>query len=135
MKTVKMRSSIMASVAALLFSFSALQKGSITDITKPYLGTYECERADLGSGDLLARFDDLRLELKDKGEYVLYYKEKGAKIKKINGKYHYDEQSKTISLYLPNSRHIHREFPLSKGVLTITVPYGEKTLRLTFAQK
>ena len=130
-----MRSSVLAGVSALLFSVSSIKTGELTDITKPYLGIYECTQANLNEENLLERFDDLKLELKDKGEYLLYYKEKGGKRKKMKGKYHYDKDKETVILQLPYTRIIHREFPLEKGILVVSVPYGGKTLRLEFTQK
>lgn len=135
MKRVKIRSSLLVGFAALLFSFSSVQKGDLTDIAKPYLGIYDCTDAKLGDEDLLARFDDLKLELKNKGEYVLYYKEKGGKTKRVKGKYRYDKEKETLTLHLPNSAFIHRAFPLKKGQLTVSVTYGDKILILQFEQK
>ena len=137
MKKYKLRSSFLAGVAALLLSFSAFgaQKGELTDIAKPYLGVYECTQAQLSNRDLSKRFDDVKLELQDKGEYTFYYKEKGSKTKKVKGKYRYDDKRETLVFYLPNGSFIHREFPLKKGVLTVSVPYGDKILILQFEQK
>ncbi len=135
MKNVKIRSSVLAGAGLLLFSFSSLKTGELTDIAKPYLGVYDCTQAQWDNEDKLGLFDDLKLELKDKGEYVLYYKEKGEKTKKVKGKYHYDKEKESITLRLPNGPYIRRAFPLKKGVLTITVPYQNKTLHLQFEQK
>ncbi len=135
MKKIKLKSSLFVGAAALLFSFPALQKGELTDIAKPYLGVYDCTEARLSEKDLLERFDDIRLELKAKGEYVLYFKEKGGKVKKVKGKYRYDKDKETLTLHLPNSPFMHRAFPLKKGVLTVSVPYGDKILILQFEQK
>ncbi len=135
MKKFKVKSSLLAGAAALLFSFSALQKGELTDIAKPYLGIYDCTEARLSDKDLLERFDDVKLELKAKGEYVLYFKEKGGKTKRVKGKYHYDREKEIVTLHVPHSRVIRREFPLKKGVLTVSVPYGDKILILQFEQK
>ena len=135
MKKIKLRSSLFVGAAALVFSFPALQKGELTDIAKPYLGVYNCTQAKLSNQDLLERFDDISLELKAKGEYVLYFKEKGEKTKKVKGKYRYDKEKETITLRLPNSSFIYRAFPLQKGVLTVSVPYGDKILILQFEQK
>lgn len=135
MKKLKLKSSLFVGAAALVFSFPAVQKGELTDIAKPYLGVYDCTQAKLSEEDLLERFDDVKLELKDKGGYILYFKEKGGKTKKVKGKYRYDKEKETITLHLPNSPFIHRAFPLKKGVLTVSVPYGDKILILQFEQK
>ena len=77
MKKVKLHSSLLVGAVSLLLAFPGLPKGDLTDIAKPYLGVYECVEANLGEKDLLCGFDGITLELKDKGEFVLYYKEKG----------------------------------------------------------
>ena len=135
MKKLKIKSSLLVGAGVLLFSFSNVKTGELTDIAKPYLGVYDCTQAQWNEEDKLALFDDLKLELKDKGEYVLYYKEKGKKTKKVKGKYRYDKERKSITLCLPNGPCIRRNFPLQKGVLTITVPYKNNTLHLQFEQK
>ena len=135
MKKFKIKSSLLVGVATLLFSFPTAGKSDLTDIAKPYLGVYDCTQAQLNNEDLLASFDDLKLELKGKGEYVLYVKERGNKMKTVKGKYRYDAQSETITLQVADSRIFQRCFPLKKGVLVISVPYGDKTLRLQFTQK
>ena len=135
MKKVKLKSSLCVGLTALLFAFQGAGKTELTDITKPYLGVYDCTQAKLSNQDLLANFDDLKLELKDEGEYVLYVKEKGGKTKKVKGKYHYDSERETITLQVADCRVFQRSFPLKKGVLVISVPYGDKTLQLQFTQK
>ena len=135
MKKIKIRSSLLVGAATLLFSFSTLKTSELTDIAKPYLGVYDCTQAQFGEENLLDTFNDLKLELKGKGEYVLYYKESGKKTKRIKGKYRYDKDSESITLCLPNGPSIRRNFPLQKGVLTITVPYKNNTLHLQFEQK
>ena len=135
MKKLKIKSSLLVGVTALLFAFPTAGKNDLTDIAKPYLGVYDCTQAKLSEKDLLANFDDLKLELKDKGEYVLYVKEKGGKAKKVKGKYQYDKKSETITIQVADSRIFHRAFPLKKGVLVINVPYGDKILQLQFMQK
>ena len=135
MKKLKVKSSLLIGLTALFFAFPTAGKNDLTDIAKPYLGVYDCTQAKLSEKDLLANFDDLKLELKDKGEYVLYVKEKGGKTKKVKGKYQYDNKSETITIQVADSRVFHRAFPLKKGVLVINVPYGDKTLQLQFTQK
>lgn len=137
MKRYTLRSSLLAGAAALFLSFSTLgaQKGELTDIAKPYLGIYECTQAQLNNHDLLESLDGVKLELQDKGEYTFYYKEKGGKTKKVQGKYLYDGKRETLTFYLPDCSFIHREFPLKKGTLTVSVPYGDKMLVLQFEQK
>ncbi len=135
MKRLKIRSSLLVGLVALLFSFPNIQKGELKDIAKPYLGVYECTDAKLSDEDLLTRFDDLKLELKDKGEYVFYWKEKGGKTRKIRGKYRYDKDGETITLHVRDSRILRREFWGGGGKWMVTGTNGVKKLRMQNEKK
>ncbi len=123
---------MLVSIATLLFTFGDMKTGSLTQMTKPYLGTYECQRAYYGSADVLESFSHIKLELKDKENYVLSFCEKDGRKQERTGKYVYDEKSKTLTLYAEKG--IKRAFPLENGVLTVDVPILGKTLYLQFKQ-
>ena len=137
MKTIKLKSSILAGACALLTLFPALSanNGSLKEITKPYLGVYECKNAQLGEQDLLAEFSYLHLELKDGGEFILYCAEKNGNKIKTRGKYAYDEKTQMLTMQFIDGKCFKREFPLKKGKLVVSLPVGEKNLQLVFEQK
>ena len=88
MKTIKLKSSILVMLAALLFSFpwwNTVKTQPLTDINKAYLGTYECKLAQLNEKNLLEDFSYINLELKMEKEYVLYAKTKNGKEKRVEG--------------------------------------------------
>jgi hypothetical protein len=63
-----------AFVGAILLSVTAgawSKDGKLTEITKPYLGTYECERLYVGDDDKIEEFEYVRLELCKDGELKL----------------------------------------------------------------
>lgn len=128
----KIKSSVIATVATLLFSFGNVKTSTLPQISKPYLGTYDCERAYYGSTDVLEGFSYIRLELKDKETYVLSFCEKGEKKQERSGQYAYDEAKGRLTLYADGG--IQRSFPLEKGMLTVDVPILGKTLYLQFKQ-
>ena len=113
---------------------SNVKNSTLDDIAKPYLGEYECISAQLGSRDCLKRFSYVRLELKDEENFTLYYQEKGEKKKQVDGKYAYDSEKGILSL-TEKSGLLKREFPLNDGVLTVSLPIGDKVLVLQFEQK
>ena len=129
---IKLRSSIAASVAALLFTFVGGLKGGLKDIAKPHLGMYECTEARMGDREYLDRFTYIHLELKADETFVLYYCEKDGKKRTQEGRYRYDKEKGAVTLI---GGGIEREFPLSEGVLLITFPLGGYTVRLKFEQK
>ena len=138
MKKVKLKSSILASLCAILAlipNFTMRKSGDLKEITKPYLGVYECKSAQLGDEDLLKNFSHIHLELKKDGEFVLYYGDKKGRKDRAHGKYVYDATKQTITLTLSDGNCFQRTFPLQKGQITVTFPVGNRQLCLIFTQK
>ena len=135
MKKVKLKSSIVAGLTGLLLLFPNFKTGSLTEISKPYLGVYECQQAKLGEEEYLDKFSYIELELFPKGKYALRYCEKSGEKQEVKGKYRSDEKKEILTLYLTQGGVFKRDFPLEKGKLTATVPLGNKTLFLQFEQK
>ena len=137
MKTIKLKSSILASFISLLLLFpwmGAWKTSTLKDITKPYLGVYECREARLDDTDYLQSFDYIRLELKNKNRFLLSYKAKGEKGQEEKGRYAYDKENKTIAFQADAMPFIKRQFPLKDGELLITASLGDKTLHMRFIQ-
>ncbi len=123
-----MKSCILAGIAALAFFLP----NTLKEITKPHLGVYECKEAKLGNDDYLQRFENVTLELKADGVFILTFKEKGGKERQEKGKYVYDAKRGVITLAGGN---IKREFPLKEGVLQFQLSIGGKWLSVLFEQK
>ena len=126
---------MLAGVVTLLFALPNFKKGDLKDIAKPHLGIYECKIARVDETDYLERFSYIRLELKDGGRYELAFREKEGVEKRKTGKYRYDEKRETLTLYLDDVGIVKKAFPLKKGVLSVQVALGEKTMLLQFEQK
>ena len=126
---------MLAGLATLLFALPNFKKGELKDIAKPHLGIYECKIARIDEVDYLSRFSYIRLELKDGGKYELTYREKQGGEKRKTGKYRYDEKKETLTLYLDDVGLVKKEFPLKKGILSVHITLGEKTMQLQFEQK
>ena len=129
-----MKSFIVGGLAALMALFPNVKESKLDDISKPYLGEYECKRAQLGNVDYLKRFEYVRLELKDEENFTLYYKEKGERKREVQGKYAYDKEKKTLTLQ-GEAGGIFRECTLEKGLFTLHFPIAGKILVLEFEQK
>lgn len=126
---------MVAGIFACLLCFSSFRTGKLTDITKPYLGEYECISARVGERDCLEEFQSVTLELKPDGTFMLHCKEKNGDCKKLGGEYLYDEKRESITFTVNGERAFQREFPLKKGVITFFVPLGEKMAVFQFEQK
>lgn len=135
MKSIKIKSSVVAGLAGLLLLFPNVKSGSLTEITKPYLGEYECKSATLGEKDCLDGFSYITLELKPKGIFLLSYKTKSGVKRTENGKYEYDEEKEELTLSLGETGEIKRKYALKKGVLCMDFSVGKQRLVMTFEQK
>ncbi len=128
---VKLKTSMLAGLCALLSV-----GGSLKDISKPYLGEYECKSATLGNREYADDFDFIRIELRGDERFVLSYREKDDRsTHTTEGIYEYDETNGTVLLKTREKGTMKRRFPLKDGVLLVTTMLGEKLLTLRFEQK
>lgn len=130
---ITLKSSILAGLCALC----ALGKSSsLKDISKPYLGEYECKQATYGEKDYLEDFTYIRMELQSNDRFVLSYCDKLTNKKnQVEGEFTYDAQTNTVTLQLGDDACIKRQFPLKDGVLLVVTTLGNKILQLRFEQK
>ena len=136
-KQIKLRSAILASAAALsalLFDVSSL--GELKDVSRPYLGTYECERIFLGEEEKTDRFEYVRIELQPEGKMKLLYQEKQGKKGEAEARYSYDTQKNLLTVYVDIAGFEQKKtFPVENGVLELSVRYGGRMLMMRFARK
>ena len=78
--------------------FTVAAKDELKDITRPYLGFYECKKLFFGKKNILKQFKYITVELTSSGEMVLRYKLKAGKKGESCCKYVYDENSGEISV-------------------------------------
>ena len=125
-----------AFIGAILLSVTAgawSKDGKLTEITKPYLGTYECERLYVGDDDKIEEFEYVRLELCKDGELKLIYKQPKNRPEQVSMEYRYDEQTKT--LYVKGKLGVWRldkSFSLNNGELTGEMRLGNKNVVVKF---
>ena len=135
MKKQVLKSSLLAGITALLLTFGGFREGTLTDITKPYLGEYECKSATLGNEEYVDEFSYIILELKADETFVLRYKTKNKTKGEEKGEYSYDKEKETITLTLGEKSQFKREFSLKKGAICIEFPVGAKLFVMRFEQK
>ena len=132
---MKLKISFCAGLAVLMLVLPACGNGSLKDITKPYLGEYECKSATLGEKDYAQDFSFIRLELKKDDEFTLYYSAKNGKKGEETGTYSYDEKEETLTITYGDLGVLKRKFPLKNGEIFVSVPIGSQTLSMKFARK
>ena len=113
---------------------AALPK-NLTEITRPYLGVYECEQLLFDGKDLLDDFKYIKIELKSDGEMLVHFSDKQGKKSSVSARYEYDEQVEllTVSTQM-GTKTIKRSFPLKNGELYVHITYETKTLSMKFVQ-
>ena len=135
MKRHFLKSSLCAGLVTLLAVFPSAKKDGLTDITKPYLGEYECESAQFCGRDLLEDFSFIRLELKDDGVFILRCAYRDGITRKEEGKYSYYSDKEELCLSMGKDGEFQRKFPLKKGVMHIDVAFAGRSLHMQFARK
>ena len=135
MKKITLKSSLLVGISTLLISFSAFRDSKLTDITKPYLGEYECISATLGEKDLTEKFSFVRLELNADESYRLYYRDKNGNKGEEIGTYSYDEQRQEISFTWGKHGELKRKFPMQDGTICLCIPIGKELLQIKLEQK
>jgi hypothetical protein len=135
MKKHFLKSSFCAGLISLLTIFPTVKENKLTDITKPYLGEYECEIAQFCNRDLLQDFSFIRLELKDDNTFILRCAYRDGRTRKEEGTYSYDSQKQEICLSMGKNGELKRKFPLKQGVIYIDVAFAGKSLHAQLKQK
>ena len=108
---------------------------SLTQITRPYLGTYECKQLLIDGESKLDDFEYIKIELKSDGEMSLYFLDKAGKKGNACAKYEYDEKSQMLTAYTSlGGQTLKRSFPLKNGEIFVHVIYETRTLTMKFEQ-
>lgn len=134
MKRHIIKSTVLAGLLSLIASASCAQNSELVDITKPYLGEYECKRIQLGEEEFSQRFDYIKIELKADETFVLRYREKEGQDKKTTGTYAYDKEKQEITFASDTGAMLKRPFSLKNGKIIIHLPLGNKNILVEFEQ-
>ena len=135
MGRMKLKSAFVAGLASLLLCMGNIKDSTLLDVTKPYLGEYECEYARLGDKEFSDGFEFVTLELKRDGTYLLSFKQKDGEKHTETGAYQYDAKRNLLCISPRDKSALKKEFPLIDGVLTISAQIGNQQLIVRFAQK
>ena len=110
-------------------------EGSLEEITKPYMGVYECESLYFGGEDKKDIFEYFRIELKSKGELLLSYKLKKGRVEQIPLSYEYDFEEKTLRVYGQwGIMKVDKKFPVNKGEIAVSMNILGKLAVLKFSR-
>lgn len=130
-KTIRLRS-----IAILPFLLALINVASLTglkEVSKPYLGTYECEYLRIGEENILDKFDYVRFELNPKGIYKIEFKDKNGVKGVYRGHYSFDEKNDLIvideNIF---GKRVSKSFSARSGEITTNVLYGDTLLSIKF---
>ena len=125
-------------VLGCVLFFSPMQAAlpnTLTEITRPYLGMYECKQLLMDGESKLEDFKSIKIELKSNGQMLLYFEDRKGQKGKASAEYEYDEKSQTITVYTSvGAQKLKRTFPLKNGELFVHLIYETRTVTLKFEQ-
>jgi hypothetical protein len=115
---------------------SVATKDELKEITRPYLGFYECKKLFFGKKNILKQFKYITVELTAGGEMVLRYKLKSGKKGESRCNYAYDEKSGKIAVTSEKGlMGLSCDVTLQKGKMTVFSRFGNKNLVMQLEQK
>lgn len=127
-------------IAALCFTLlfccgcDVNEMSTLSDLSKPYTGVYECRTLMLGGQDYKEKFDKLYLDLKYDGTYSLVWQGVNGEKGERTGKYKTDGEAEEITFYgYFNRRASSYTFSMKKGVIAIRYNMGGQLLNAEFA--
>lgn len=113
----------------------ALLPNTLTEITRPYLGMYECNQLLMDGESKLDEFEYIKIELKSDGEMYLYFLDKTGKSGQAIAEYTYDEKAQMLTMFKKiGQQTMKRSFPLKNGEILVYLIYETKTITMKFKQ-
>ena len=132
-RNIAKSSTLVGAFCLILATNGWTKDGKLTEISRPYLGTYECESLYYGGEDKLDSFEYFRLELQTEGKMKLLYREKDKAPKEIPLEYEYDEQTKELIVRGQwGIFKAEKKIPLEKGELNAVLRLGGKQIIVKF---
>ncbi len=109
------------------------EMSSLSDLSKPYAGVYECERMTLGGEDVLGDFRYLRLELGYGGDFTLSWRGEEGRPSVREGTYAADCDANTVTLTVKEGgRELSRTYRMEKGSILVDDDFLGRSLFAEF---
>ena len=117
----------------LLCGCDVSEMSTLADLSKPYVGFYECESMLYGGEDLTDRFEYIRLELGYGGDFELTYRGKERNEGSYGGTYEVDTEAGEITLQMQYG-FVSKSFTflMGSGSIFIDLPVHGKLLHAEF---
>ena len=135
MKSIKLKTSLFASLCSCILCSSCKIGDTLPEITKPYLGEYECNQVIFNHKEYLKEFDYVRLTLNPDDTFTLAYKKKGENKHEETGNYVYEQDKQELVLSSSYLAGYQRRVPLKDGIITLSISFGGNEFMAQFEQK
>lgn len=107
---------------------------SLAELSRPYVGEYQCEQLTLAGKDMLSDFEWVRLTLGYDGNAVISWKKTDENKGEYSMRYEADPDGETITFF-PEKRGIAaRTFPMKNGTVRIGMSLLGRYLEAVFRQ-
>ena len=107
--------------------------GSLSDLSQPYTGIYECEKLTLGGDDVSTKFEYVRLELAYGDAFTLEYRTAEGGEGSYGGTYKMDPQKGELTLSANTVlKTVSHKFPVKNGTILVDLNFGGKLLHAEF---
>lgn len=111
---------------------SVSEMSTLSELSRPYVGEYVCEKLLLSGEDMLPAFECVRLQLTYGGDAVLSWRtEEGGEGEYLLG-YEADPERGMIIFFPPARGAAPRTFPLEKGSVRLGLSLGGRYLYAEF---
>ena len=117
----------------LLGGCDVSEMGSLPELSKPYVGVYECEELTLGGEEMLEKFEKIQLELEYKGDFTLSFLTLEGMKGEYEGEYEVLIEDEEIKLSMTSEgAEKHFFFRMEKGEILFDYNLGGKLLHAVF---
>lgn len=119
---------------ALFCGCNVSEMSTLSDLSKPYVGFYECDKVQLGGEDMTEQFDYIRLELDYGGDFSLTYRSTDGNEGGYQGTYETDTEAGEITLRAKTGL-VSKSFtfPMEKGKIYVDYMLNGKLLHAVFS--
>ncbi len=122
-----------AVLALILCGCEVSSLSSLRSFSRPYLGEYICEHAQFGDTDLLPKFREIVLSLKDGGEFTLTALPKRGRKVSVSGTYEYSEENGMLTMRARVSgKDRRKDLLLQDGKFVVEHSFAGKKLIMKF---
>ena len=117
----------------LLGGCDVSEMGSLPDLSKPYVGVYQCEKLTLGGEEMLEKFEKIQLELEYKGDFLLSFQTLEGLEGEYEGEYEVSIEDEEIKLSMTSAgAEKYFFFRMEKGEILFDYNLGGKLLHASF---